>query len=89
MPWYSYYPRQYGGLSLGALACGSTVACYDQLDPLRAWKLVGALALALAALAIHELRPFKVGSVGSHLCSLQGGMPGQAGWLRNGLGGMP
>ncbi|KAL4420580.1 hypothetical protein ABPG75_010236 [Micractinium tetrahymenae] len=59
MPWYSYYPRQYGGLTLGTLACASTVGCYDQEDPLKVHKLLAGLALALVALLIHEFRPFQ------------------------------
>lgn len=59
MPWYSYYPRQYGGLTLGTLACASTVRVYDPEDPLKVHKMLAALALALVALLIHEFRPFQ------------------------------
>lgn len=31
-------------------------------DPLRVWKMLAWMALALVALAVHELRPYKVGS---------------------------
>lgn len=129
-----YYPRQYGGVALSAMACGCTVACYDQQvglvvccsstaemvgclgaplrmhsildrmkrcslptlcfsfvgsrcgahalqcsipalidsklepfptshpqDPLRVWKMLAWLGLALVALVVHELRPYRVG----------------------------
>lgn len=59
MPRWVYYPRQYGGVALSAAACGCTAACYDQQDPLRVWKMLGWLGLALVALAVHELRPYR------------------------------
>lgn len=59
MPWYQYYPWQYGGLTLGMLACVSTLALYDQEDPYKVWKMMGSLGLLGVALLIHETRPFK------------------------------
>ncbi|KAI3430841.1 hypothetical protein D9Q98_009252 [Chlorella vulgaris] len=59
MPWYQYYPWQYGGLLGGLLAFFGTIYFYDQQDPYMVWKLMAWMALAFISLGLHETRPYK------------------------------
>lgn len=53
--------------ALPVLSCSQPNRYSSQLpknilqDPLRVWKMLGWLGLALVALAVHELRPYRVG----------------------------
>lgn len=53
-----YYPKQYGGITLGLISVIGT-ALYDPHDENKVVKLVGFLFLMIIAVVIHEMRPFR------------------------------
>ena len=84
--WYIYYPRQYGGLLLGSLACLGSVYGYRQTvdgSTLMVWQLVAWMLLASVGLAIHETRPFKVRRGECFSYSAEGCLPAWQMWVRS------
>lgn len=72
-----YYAHQYGGIVLGSAACAGSIAGYDQGDPFMAYRLLAWMFVVLAALAIHETRPFRRMNYGDKPLP-QGGQPEKA-----------